>query len=250
MIFAKVDVELRDHERAHQAGQAMGTWTWALLWTRAKERDGFVAVESLRGAWAGEKQATKDMAKLVDVGLAEVVSGGWTLHGYSDKNETRADIDKRREEGRERKARHIARRAGNASESRVGNVLPIRSERVLHVTEPEPEPEPELREREASAPRKLPKGSRIPSDFTPRDETVTALKADGYKDPLRCLPTFRDYWVSKAGSGGVKLDWDATFRVWVRSERVPGGNRSGSFGRIVQSAAADFSDFDNAGTPR
>lgn len=93
------------------------------------------------------------------------------------------------------------------------------------------------------------RGTRCTHNFTPRDETVTALKADGYPDPLRCLPTFRDYWVSKPGSGGVKLDWDATFRVWVRNER-PKASPGRTFGRVVQSAAADFSDFDNAGTPR
>ena len=70
MIFAKVDVELRDHDKGHRAGAAMATWLWALLWTRAKEEDGFVARASLRGSWRGERQAVADMRKLVEVGLA------------------------------------------------------------------------------------------------------------------------------------------------------------------------------------
>lgn len=78
------------------------------------------------------------------------------------------------------------------------------------------------------------RGTRCSPDFTPRDETVTALKADGYVDPLRCLPTFRDYWVSKPGSGGVKLDWDATFRVWVRNEKTMGGASRFASKQIVQ----------------
>ena len=32
---------------------------------------------------------------------------------------------------------------------------------------------------------------------------------------------FRDYWISKAGSGGVKLDWFATWRNWVRNQSAP-----------------------------
>lgn len=150
MIFAKLDVELRDHEKAQRAGTAMGTWTWALLWTRAKERDGFVAAEALRGAWAGEKQAAKDMAALVSCGLASVAEGGWMLFGYAEKNETRDQIDQRRAEGRERKQRHVAkvRGRGNASDAATGNALPTRSgtrdERVNHTTEPEPEPESDL----------------------------------------------------------------------------------------------------------
>lgn len=82
MIFARIDVELRDHEKAQQAGQAMATWTWALLWTRAKERDGFVSESSLRGAWSGEKQSRKDMGKLVACGLARKTNGGWQLRHF------------------------------------------------------------------------------------------------------------------------------------------------------------------------
>lgn len=143
MIFAKIDVELRDHEKAHAAGTAMGTWTWALLWSRAKLRDGFVASEALRGAWAGEKQARADLARLVTVGLAEVAPGGWMLLGYAEKNETRVDVERRQEEGRARKARYDAKR--NASRARVTDAEVTRYERGTNTTEPEPEPEPDLR---------------------------------------------------------------------------------------------------------
>lgn len=104
MIHARVDVELRDHEKAHAAGAAMATWTWALLWSRAKERDGFVARDSLRGAWVGERQAVKDFGKLVAVGLVSVVEGGWLLANYAPKNELKVEIDARRKAEADRKA--------------------------------------------------------------------------------------------------------------------------------------------------
>lgn len=104
MIFARVDVELRDHEKAHAAGAAMATWTWGMLWTRAKEKDGLVFADALRGAWVGEKIARKDMRKLVEVGLARVVSEGWELLGYAAKNELKVQIDARRRAEAERKA--------------------------------------------------------------------------------------------------------------------------------------------------
>jgi 5-methylcytosine-specific restriction endonuclease McrA len=79
MIFAKVDTELRDHRRAHEAGAAMATWAWALLWTRAQQRKGFVAAIALRGSWVGERKARADMRKLVKAGMATPVEGGWKL---------------------------------------------------------------------------------------------------------------------------------------------------------------------------
>jgi len=107
MIFAKVDVELRDHVRAARAGAAMGTWLWALLWTRAKELDGFVALEALRGSWVGADRARKDLDRLAEVGLVEVVSGGWMLLGYAEKNETREAVSERRRATREIGRAHV-----------------------------------------------------------------------------------------------------------------------------------------------
>ena len=155
MIFAKVDVELRDHERAARAGSAMGTWLWCLLWSRAKLRDGFVSHESIRGAFVGDSQARRDMGRLVSVGLASVCDGGWMIVGYEAKNETRADVERRQEDQRVRKARSREtweRKRAEMSRATVGDVT--RDQHVTPATvtgtrepEPEPEPEPDLRER-------------------------------------------------------------------------------------------------------
>ena len=46
---------------------------------------------------------------------------------------------------------------------------------------------------------------------------------------VREADKFRDYWLSVSGSKGVKLDWQATWRNWVRKalddqRRVTGQN--------------------------
>jgi hypothetical protein len=102
VIYAKVDVELRDHERAHLAGVAMATWTWALLYARSQQTDGLVPHVALRGAWVGEREARRHAAKLVEVGLWEACDGGWRICRYAEKNDTRAVIDENRARSRER----------------------------------------------------------------------------------------------------------------------------------------------------
>lgn len=103
MIYAKVDVKLRDHERAHRAGAAMATWTWALLYAREQESDGFIPDVALRLSWVGEKQARRDADRLVEVGLWERDDrGGYRICRYESKNETAAAIAIRRAEARER----------------------------------------------------------------------------------------------------------------------------------------------------
>jgi len=40
------------------------------------------------------------------------------------------------------------------------------------------------------------------------------------------VETFKDYWVSKAGQQGVKLNWFATWRNWVRSQNQAPVNKA------------------------
>lgn len=73
-----------------------------------------------------------------------------------------------------------------------------------------------------------PKGSRLPADWRLATEQIEwAVGAQPTWDAEHALKigeAFRDYWTSKPGREGVKLDWDATWRNWVRRE---GPNRNG-----------------------
>lgn len=87
-------------------------------------------------------------------------------------------------------------------------------------TERETEEERET-EREAHVPRSN-RGTRLPNDWSPTDEQLAfarGLGVDGYDQAER----FRDYWIAQPGQKGVKLDWNGTWRNWVRraAERRP-----------------------------
>jgi uncharacterized protein YdaU (DUF1376 family) len=49
-------------------------------------------------------------------------------------------------------------------------------------------------------------GCRLPADWKPKEHTELVLE----------LENFRDYWLAQPGQKAVKVDWDATWRVWVR----------------------------------
>jgi hypothetical protein len=36
---------------------------------------------------------------------------------------------------------------------------------------------------------------------------------------------FRDYWIAQPGQKGVKTDWDATWRNWVRRQNAQKASR-------------------------
>ena len=65
------------------------------------------------------------------------------------------------------------------------------------------------------------KATRLPADWRLPDEwRQWAQDAHGVESQraVRMSLAFRDYWVAKPGRGGVKLDWQATWRNWVRRE--------------------------------
>ncbi len=79
-----------------------------------------------------------------------------------------------------------------------------------------PEARSQKKEREANASPK--KGSRLSPDWVlPGDWGDWAI-SQGLPEMAvrREADRFRDYWLAKAGSGGVMLDWQATWRNWVR----------------------------------
>jgi hypothetical protein len=66
------------------------------------------------------------------------------------------------------------------------------------------------------------RASRLPKPFALPDEWREFCQAERPElDPDRVAAKFADYWHGKPGKAGTKLDWQATWRNWVREERGP-----------------------------
>jgi len=106
-----------------------------------------------------------------------------------------ADINKRIAEEREAKRREKS------------------TKREQVVDEAPPNQEPKV---------KTQRGSRLPDDFQMPDlwgEWCEKERPDLI--PRKVFDSFKDFWISKPGAGGVKLNWEATWRNWVRSQSAP-----------------------------
>lgn len=67
-----------------------------------------------------------------------------------------------------------------------------------------------------------PRGSRLPTDWKLSDEDRAYCAATRPElSPDAVAQDFRDYWTAKAGKDGVKLDWRATWQMWVRKQHTP-----------------------------
>lgn len=78
----------------------------------------------------------------------------------------------------------------------------------------------------AEAKPKQSRGTRLPADWVPSEDLIAFCKADRPDlNPAAVADRFRDFWIAQPGTKGVKLDWDATWRNWVRAEKAGGGTK-------------------------
>jgi uncharacterized protein YdaU (DUF1376 family) len=100
-------------------------------------------------------------------------------------------------------------------------------------TIPEPEPEPVIpKENKEGKPslqkKRCPRGTRLDPDWVlPPEWEAWAIAEKPGIDPRKTAAHFRDYWIAIPGQKGVKLDWQSTWRNWVRGARVEPKSPSG-----------------------
>lgn len=133
------------------------------------------------------------------------------------------EIDRMRD--KQAKARASAAASVNA---RRAKAAPQPSERSADVELPTPTPTPTPTPGGKERGPRSPNGSRIPDDFPGDAEIEHCRQARPDLDPALIAQQFRDHWVAKPGKDGRKLDWSATWRLWVSREqtRLPFGRAS------------------------
>ena len=66
------------------------------------------------------------------------------------------------------------------------------------------------------------RGSRLSPDFFfPKEWCDFLVEQRPELNAQQTFEKFKDYWIAQAGQKGVKLDWFATWRNWVRNTNAP-----------------------------
>jgi len=101
----------------------------------------------------------------------------------------------------------------------VSGVLAERLQTAIPETERETETETETKKEKKIL------GKRLASDFSfPLEWEQFCQQTRPELSPVKTFDQFKDYWIAQAGQKGVKLDWFATWRNWVRSTNAPKQN--------------------------
>ena len=136
----------------------------------------------------------------------ERTTDGW-IHHRADK-----EIEKTGDKSQKASASAKAR----WNKAKDANALPAQSDsnathNTLHITQ--------------NTKEKKTLGKRLATDFQfPLEWEQFCQQTRPELNPTRTFDQFKDYWIAQAGQKGVKLDWSATWRNWVRSTNAPKQN--------------------------
>jgi len=88
---------------------------------------------------------------------------------------------------------------------------------VERASAPPPKPLPPESKSTGKA-RGAARGSRIPSNWTPTPKDYAFASSEGMtrEEINREADRFRDYWIATTGRNACKLDWEGTWRNWIR----------------------------------
>lgn len=232
MVWFKVDDSAHSHPKMLTISlAAVGLWTAAGSWSGNHLTDGFIPDAVLPTLCRGDEALASE---LLAVGLWTRSEGGFRFHEWNRDSDGTERNPTAEEVKRKRSARADAgRRGGIASgNARRSNKTGSKDEAnasagASRSVEPPTRPDPTQYEEEAdasssgtAAPRSkkgTKRGTRIPEHFPVDADMVEWARSEcPLVDGKYETAQFCDYWASKTGANAVKLDWNRTWKTWMR----------------------------------
>ena len=201
---------------------AVGLWTLAGNWSGRELSDGrvpnFVLAEI--GATPRLRRALVEARLWLDHG-----SAGIEFHSWADYQPTRAEVEAERAKAAERQRKWRDRHKGETGDEHVSHT--VTNDVTNSVSHDAPtRPDPTL----SSSTKKKPpasRGERLNPQWLPSAEDIAKIRSECPDiDPQREHVEFVDYWVGAPGNRGVKADWPATWRNWMRRRQRESVGRS------------------------
>jgi hypothetical protein len=191
-------------------------WYWtALLCVASKNNGTLPALDDIAiQLRVTAAKATEIISALVKATLLDKIETGFAPHNWNGR-QYKSDVSTER-------VKRFRERERNVSSA-------------VSETAPETETETETEKKVESARKR---GVRLHEDWVATAEDwQAALDKLGIAGATVEVDKFRDYWKAQPGQRGVKLDWNATFRNWIRNARGPQTNGK----QTVHAAARDLS---------
>ena len=228
-LYAKFTLDFPDsHKILPLSDGAFRALVEMTIYSRRMLTDGFVSERLAHAKWSLDA-CQELLANDPDNPSLRRADGGYLIHDFSEHQSTKAEIEADRARKRDAGRKGGIAKAAGKSAAPSKTVAPAKQE--VSTTPSKIYPETEAQTQTETNKRSITpaaRGSRLTTDWAP-DVIVNEKLSEQFPDYdlTAILETFRDYWVAKSGRDATKLDWNATWRNWVRNQRNPPKRDSG-----------------------
>jgi hypothetical protein len=211
MPWFKVDDGFHGHPKVVELSlAAVGLWTLAGSWCAKYLTDGMVPTKTVTRLGGDASEA----GELVAAELWLKAAGGYQFkdwHHYQPLKEA-VEAERAAAQERMRKARAAKKGVQANNERTTADSSP-----EVPVTPSQSQSHPST----SSSTKKRERATRLEPDWLPSAESVAKAKTDApHVDHKAEHASFVDYWVAVPGAKGLKLDWEATWRNWMRRKEA------------------------------
>lgn len=180
----------------------------ATLYSRRMKSDGLLATRLAVAKWGVDVLAELCENDPEKPSLVKA-DKGYLIRDYADHQDTREEI-----EARQARNKLNGSLGGQARAKRLANQPAKRNRSDTQAeTETEKQNSSSTKKRDSA-----PRGSRLPKDWVPPAEEIARAKSE-YAQHVNVRSehdVFVDYWIAQAGAKGVRADWTAVWRNWMR----------------------------------
>ncbi|ROS28887.1 hypothetical protein EDF22_0618 [Rathayibacter sp. PhB127] len=215
-LYARFDIGMSEHPKVMLLSDAaFRALIECTMYARRQLTDGFLDERVAVRMW-GREVLDELASNHPERPTLERIDGGWHIRDYDEHQITRADIEKKREAGR-MGGQARAKRAASTTQAPASDVLKQNASTSQAMTETETETETSP-SKEGETPRK--RGVRLSPDWLPSEASRAKARTDAPDVDHRAEhAVFVDYWIAQPGQKGVKTDWEATWRNWMRRKQ-------------------------------
>lgn len=223
MTWFKVDDQLAFHPKVLEAGNtAMGLWVRAGSWCGAHLTQGELPRHMIGTFGAQHRHAEA----LVRAGLWTPTDVGYQFKDWEHYQPDKGQVEDRKASNRDRQKRYREGKRHAVSNGVTDSVTNGVSNAPPSRPDPSVVPKGTTQTGSLRSPAAAKRGTRLPDDWQPSNDLVDQMRQECPGVDLHAEHrVYADYWAAQPGQKGVKADWDATWRNWIR-KAVAGSGRA------------------------
>ena len=211
--YAKIEHSLYDNPKiVGLSCEAFRAYVEGILYSGKNLTDGFLDERIVARMWG--VQVAEELTNNDPTNPSwQRVDGGWLIYGFTERQNTKEHVESVKKKRKEA----VEKRWSNAKAIQNSNTLDTKVIQNEYKTDTKAIPDTDT---DTDTNKELKRGTRLQHPFVLTSDMINwAVEKYPLVDFNLQTEAFIDYWTAQPGQKGVKSDWVATWRNWIRNSR-------------------------------